>query len=175
VAITWEIGQNVGRAEPLVASNATTWAGYSQGLGLSKQLYLYHLTARAKGIRGMRRYVIIATALSAICCILARAQSGEEELIQKMSNDELAEYFMVKECSATLYLVCTDKEKVKARYNTPEVRRNALAINRKLNHELYREEIEHAVDDLGLDPSEAHHGHMVKECGLFSCSWVYKK
>ena len=68
---------------------------------------------------GMRRYVIIAAALLAVC-VPARSQSQEEDLIRKMSNDELAEYFMVKECSATLYVVCTDKEKVKARYNTPE-------------------------------------------------------
>lgn len=92
-----------------------------------------------------------------------------------MSNEELAEYFMMKECCATLYLVCTDRAKVRERYNTPEVRRNAVAINRKLDQELYQEEVDYAVNTLGLDAREAHHGHMVKECGWFSCSWAYKK
>jgi hypothetical protein len=115
--------------------------------------------------------VVIITALATLCCP-ARAQAQED--IQKMSNEELAEYFMVKECSATLYTVCTDRAKVRARYNTLEVRRNAAAINRMLDQRLHHEEIDYAVNTLGLDANEAHHGHMVKECGWFSCSWVYK-
>jgi hypothetical protein len=119
----------------------------------------------------MKRCSIIVTGFLALCCpVSAHAQ----EDIQKMSNEELAEYFMVKECSATLYLVCTDRAKVHARYNTPEVRRNAVAINRKLDQELYNEEVDYAVNTLGLDARDARHGHMVKECGFFSCSWVYK-
>jgi hypothetical protein len=120
----------------------------------------------------MNRYsAVIITALVILCCP-ARAQAQED--IQKMSNEELAEYFMVKECSATLYLVCTDRAKVRERYNTPEVRRSAATINRKLDQRLYQEEIDYAVNTLGLDANEALHGHMVKECGWFSCSWVYR-
>jgi hypothetical protein len=120
----------------------------------------------------MNRYsIVIITALVTLCCP-ARVQAQED--IQKMSNEELAEYFMVKECSATLYLVCTDRAKVRARYNTPEVQRNRVAINRQLDQHLYQEEIDYAVNTLGLGANEAHHGHMVKECGWFSCSWVYK-
>ena len=119
----------------------------------------------------MKRYSIIVTACLALWC---PAIAHAEQDIQKMSNEELADYFMVKECSATLYLVCTDRAKVRERYNTPEVRRNAVAINRKLDQTLYEEEVDYAVNTLGLDASEAHHGHMVHECGWFSCSWVYK-
>jgi hypothetical protein len=33
--------------------------------------------------------------------------------IVQMSNEELAEYFAVKECSADLYLVCTSRAKAR--------------------------------------------------------------
>ena len=120
----------------------------------------------------MKPYCIIVTVLLALC-ISAYAQ--DDGMFQAMSNKELAEYFMVKECSAALYLVCTDRAKVRERYNTPEVRRNAIAINRQLDQRLYEEEVDYAVNTLGLKPNEARHGHVVKKCGWFSCSWVYEK
>jgi hypothetical protein len=120
----------------------------------------------------MKRCSIIVTGLLALLC---PASTHAQEDFQKMSNEELAEYFMVKECSASRYLVCTDRAIVRKRYNTPEVRRNAAAINRKLDQELYLEEVDYAINNLGLDASQARHGHMIKECGFFSCSWVYKK
>jgi hypothetical protein len=116
---------------------------------------------------------IVSTAFLALC-FPAHAYAQQAD-IHKMSNEELAEYFAVKECSATLYLVCTSRAKARERYNTPEVQRDRDAINRKLDQRLYDEEVDYAVNTLGLDAREAHHGHMVKECGFFSCSWVYKK
>jgi hypothetical protein len=103
------------------------------------------------------------------------AAADREEDIHRMSNEELAEFFAVKECSADVYLVCTSRAKARERYNSPEVQRNRDAINRKLDQQLFKEEVDYAVNTLGLDANEAHHGHMVKECGWFSCSWVYKK
>ena len=91
-----------------------------------------------------------------------------------MSPAELAEYFAVKQCAAKLYLECFDMAKQRAMFNTPEVRRDAVAINQMLDRELFKEEVDYAVNTLGLAPSEAKHGHMVKECGWLSCSWVYK-
>ena len=120
----------------------------------------------------MKRYSVILVALVPFCC---PALTQAQEDIQKMSNEEMAEYFTVKACSADFYVVCTDRAKMRQNYNTPEVRRNAVAINRTLDQRLYQEEIDYAVNCLGLDAREAKHGYMVKECGLFYCSWVYKK
>jgi len=120
----------------------------------------------------LRRYFTMAAALA----VLATPEHlPAQENLQSMSDDELAEYFMTKECAAALYVVCTDRAIVKQRYKTPYIRRNAFAINQKLDLELYQEEIDEAVNQEGLDPSQAHHGHMVKSCGIFSCSWEYQK
>jgi hypothetical protein len=117
----------------------------------------------------MKRYSIIVTGFLALCC-----PASAQEDIQKMSNKELAEYFMVKECSDNVFLVCTDRAKVRESYNSPEVRRNAVAINQKLDQRLYEDEVYYAVHTLGLDAHEARHGRIVKKCGWFSCSWVYQ-
>jgi hypothetical protein len=121
----------------------------------------------------MRRSLLIARCIFAAFVLPCYATAAEN--LQTMSDDELAEYFMVKECAADLYVVCTDRSTVKQRYKTPDIRQNASAINQKLELELLREEVDKAVNQEGLDPSEAHHGHMVKSCGIFSCSWEYKK
>ena len=119
----------------------------------------------------MKRYSIMVTGILALCC---PASAFAQEDIQKMSNEELAEYFMVKQCGADLYLSCGNRAKVRARYNSPELRRDAVEINRKLDQRLYEQEVDYAVNTLGLDVNQAPHGSMVKECGWLSCSWVYK-
>jgi hypothetical protein len=114
----------------------------------------------------------IAIAALFVFASLSCAQAQED--IQKMSNEELAEYFMVKACSANLYVTCANRKKIKDTYNTPEVRNNALSINQRLDYDLHRQEIDYAVNTLGLNANQARQGYMVKECGWFSCSWVYK-
>ena len=121
----------------------------------------------------MRRYLNAACTLLAL--VLVPNCAAAQENLQAMSDDELAEYFMVKECAADMYVVCLDRAVVKQRYRTPDIRRNALATNQRLDLELYNEEIDEAVNQEGLDPSQARHGHMVKSCGIFSCSWEYIK
>ena len=116
---------------------------------------------------------IIAVSLAATLLLIDSAYAQED--LQAMSDDELAEYFTAKQCAADLYVVCTDRSIMKRTYLDPHIKKNAIAINQELNNELYKEEIARAIDEDGLDPSQAHHGHMIKSCGVFSCSWEYKK
>ena len=120
----------------------------------------------------MVRSIVVALALVALAM---PDHVAAQENLQAMSNDELADYLMVKECAADLYVVCLDREIAKQRYSTPDTRRNAVAINRRLDLELFQEEIKRAEDEQGLDASAAPHGHMVRSCGFFSCSWEYVK
>ena len=76
---------------------------------------------------------------SGLMIIALQSSVCAQENLQAMSDDELAEYFMVKEWAADLYLVCTDRNRVKDRYRTLEVRRNAYAINQNIDLELYTE------------------------------------
>ena len=116
---------------------------------------------------------IIAVSLAAPLLLIHSAYAQED--LQAMSGDELAEYFTAKQCAADLYVVCTDRSNVKRIYSAPHIKKNAFTINQQLNNELYKEEIARAIDEDGLAPSQAHHGHMVKSCGIFSCSWEYTK
>jgi hypothetical protein len=100
---------------------------------------LYERLARISHQKFEKCGLVAGGTTSGLMIIALQRSVCAQDNLQAMSDDELAEYFMVKEWAADLYLVCTDRNRVKDRYRTLEVRRNAYAINQNIDLELYTE------------------------------------